>query len=70
VGLLLSVLLGFSIFDAFLSLYLDSSYLYSSHLFLLAPNFLTGFCDGESSFTISIWKDSKSKTGYSVKAIF
>nr|YP_010608758.1 hypothetical protein PNX16_mgp013 [Drechslerella dactyloides]WAN89838.1 hypothetical protein [Drechslerella dactyloides] len=33
---------------------------------ILNPWFITGFCDGENSFIISIYKDTKSKLGWSI----
>lgn len=36
----------------------------------LSNNWITGFCDGESSFMIFISKNSKSKSGWSVSANF
>nr|YP_010608742.1 hypothetical protein PNX16_mgp029 [Drechslerella dactyloides]WAN89822.1 hypothetical protein [Drechslerella dactyloides] len=36
----------------------------------LHPYYVTGFCDGESSFIISIRPNSKIKTGWSVELIF
>jgi len=36
----------------------------------LNPLFVTGFCDGESSFTLSIYKDNERKIGWGVIARF
>lgn len=36
----------------------------------LNPWFVTGFCDGESSFSVSIYKNKKLNTGWGVNAIF
>ena len=42
----------------------------SSDIYLLNPNYVTGFADGEGCFYIGISPNSKYKTGYRVKAIF
>lgn len=36
----------------------------------LNPYFVTGFTDAEGCFSVNIWRDSQSKTGWKVKAIF
>ena len=37
---------------------------------MLNPWFVTGFTDGEGSFTLSIYKDEKYKTGWRVRLFF
>lgn len=36
----------------------------------LNPNFVTGFCDAESCFNLTISKNPKHKLGWSVKLVF
>lgn len=36
----------------------------------LLPNWVTGFCDGESSFSVSISKNDKYKTGFYIIPAF
>lgn len=36
----------------------------------LEPNFVTGFCDGEGSFKVSVKKNAKFKSGYQVRPDF
>ena len=43
------------------------SRLFSTLKFPLDPNFITGFIDGEGSFVISIQKEPKNKTGWTIK---
>lgn len=39
-------------------------------IILLTPYFVTGFADAESSFSVSIYKNNKLKTGYRVQSCF
>lgn len=36
----------------------------------LNPNFVTGFCDGEASFSLNLFKQAKSKFGYTGTCLF
>lgn len=42
----------------------------NKNTFYLNPNFITGFVDGEGCFSISIFKDNRTYTGWAVKPIF
>lgn len=37
---------------------------------MLRPHYITGFSDGEASFSVSINKDNNQKTGWRVQAQF
>lgn len=43
---------------------------YTTHINNLNPYFVTGFCDAESSFIISISKNSRYTLGWNVKLVF
>jgi len=43
---------------------------YTTSINNLNPNFITGFCDAEASFGISIIKDSRYNLGYNIKTVF
>jgi hypothetical protein len=36
----------------------------------LDPSFVTGFCDAESTFVISVYKRTQLKTGWHIRAVF
>lgn len=42
----------------------------NKNTFYLNPNYLTGFVDGEGCFSLSIFKEDRSLTGWQVKPIF
>lgn len=42
----------------------------NKNTFYLNPDYLTGFVDGEGCFSLSIYKDARSLTGWQVKPIF
>ena len=43
---------------------------YFTDNFILNPNWVTGFCDGESSFQLVIHKTPKMRLGWSVRLVF
>lgn len=43
---------------------------YTTRTYNLNPNFVTGFCDAESCFTLIISKNPKHTLGWSVKLVF
>ena len=43
---------------------------YTTHTNNLNPHLVTGFCDAEACFTISISKTPKQLLGWSVKLVF
>lgn len=43
---------------------------YSTENLKLNPNFITGFCDAESCFLLTIYKDPRYNSGWNVKLVF
>jgi len=43
---------------------------YTTNTNSLNPNFITGFCDAEGSFTLNISKDPRYALGWSIKLVF